>query len=455
MSDTGSPRPVALIVLAAGQGTRMNSDLPKPLHKLGGVPLIAHALAAGAALEPSRVVVVTGHGAEEVEAAVADLAPFATCVRQEVQQGTGHAVLQAAPALEGFEGDAIVLYADTPFVSADTLEAMRAARAAHDIVVLGFEAADPGRYGRLIREGDRLLRIVEAKDATPEELAVTTCNSGLMAADAATLLRLLGQVGNANAAGEYYLTDVPALAIAEGLSATAILCPEAETLGINSRAELAAAERAFQAAKRAEMVETGVAMAAPETVIFALDTFVGRDAEVEPYVVFGPGVTVESGARIRAFSHLEACHVGAGAIVGPYTRLRPGAEIGNRAHVGNFCEVKESLIGEGAKVNHLSYIGDAEIGEGTNIGAATVTCNYDGVMKHRTVVGRNAFIGSDTMLVAPVTVGDRAMTASGSVITQDVPAGALALGRAKQVNKLGLAEKLMDRLRAIKASRKG
>jgi bifunctional UDP-N-acetylglucosamine pyrophosphorylase/glucosamine-1-phosphate N-acetyltransferase len=332
---------------------------------------------------------------------------------------------------------------------------MRAARAAHDIVVLGFDAAVPGRYGRLILEGDRLLRIVEAKDASPAELAVTTCNSGLMAADAATLLRLLARVTNANAAGEYYLTDVPGLAVAEGLTATAILCPEAETLGINSRAELAAAERAFQAMRRAEMIDTGVAMPAPDTVHFALDTWVGRDAEVEPYVVFGPGVTVESGATIRAFSHLEGCHVSAGAVVGPYARLRPGAEIGNNARIGNFVEVKEALVGEGAKVNHLSYIGDAEIGEGTNVGAGTVTCNYDGVMKHRTVVGRHAFIGSDTMLVAPVTVGDRAMTASGSVITEDVPEGALALGRAKQVNKPGLAVRLMERLRAIKASRNG
>jgi bifunctional UDP-N-acetylglucosamine pyrophosphorylase/glucosamine-1-phosphate N-acetyltransferase len=455
MSDTSSRRPLALIVLAAGQGTRMNSDLPKPLHRLGGVPLIAHALSAGAALEPARIVVVTGHGADAVEAAIDDLMPFATCVRQDPQLGTGHAVLQAADTLAGFEGDVIVMYADTPFVSAETLAAMQAARTTHDIVVLGFEAADPGRYGRLILEGDSLKRIVEAKDANPEELALTTCNSGLLAADAATLMRLLVRVTNDNASGEYYLTDVPALAAAEGLGATAILCPEAETLGINSRAELASAEAAFQFAKRGEMRDTGVAMQAPETVIFALDTWVGRDAEIEPHVVFGPGVTVESGARIRAFSHLEGCHVSAGAIIGPYARLRPGAEIGNDARIGNFVEVKAAEIGEGAKVNHLSYIGDAQIGDRTNIGAGTVTCNYDGVMKHRTVIGRDAFIGSDTMLVAPVTVGDRAMTASGSVITEDVPEAALALGRAKQVNKPGLAVKLMDRLRALKAARKG
>ena len=455
MSDPQAPRPVALIVLAAGQGTRMNSDLPKPLHKLGGMPLIAHALFAGAALDPARIVVVTGHGAEAVEKAVADLMPFAACVRQEAQLGTGHAVLQAAPALDGFEGDAIVLYADTPFIRPETLAAMQDARARHDVVVLGFHAADPGRYGRLILNGDTLERIVEAKDATPGELAVDTCNSGLLAGDAQTLLRLLARVTNDNAAGEYYLTDLPALARAEGLSATAILCPEAETLGINSRAELAAAETAFQAMKRAEMLETGVAMQAPDTVIFALDTWVGRDAEIEAHVVFGPGVTVESGAQIRAFSHLEGCHVSAGAVIGPHARLRPGAEIGNDARIGNFVEVKEAQIGDGAKVNHLSYIGDATVGERANIGAGTVTCNYDGVMKHRTTIGRDAFVGSDTMLVAPVTLGDRAMTASGSVITEDVPDGALALGRAKQVNKPGLAVKLMERLRATKAARKG
>ncbi|GAA5071132.1 bifunctional UDP-N-acetylglucosamine diphosphorylase/glucosamine-1-phosphate N-acetyltransferase GlmU [Roseibacterium beibuensis] len=446
-------RPVALIVLAAGAGTRMNSDLPKPLHPIGGAPMIAHALATGRALEPSRIVVVTGHGAEAVEAALDEIAPEAVCVRQEVQLGTGHAVLQAAPALEGFEGDAVVLYADTPFVSEDTLRRMQAARAAHDIVVLGFRAADPGRYGRLMMEGERLVRIVEAKDATPEQLGIDLCNSGLLAADARLLMDLLGQVDTDNAAGEYYLTDLAEIAASRDLSATAVLCSEAETLGVNSRAELAAAEAQFQTMKRAEVLEDGVTMTAPETVILSADTWVGRDAVIEPYVVFGPGVTVESGATIRAFSHLEDAHVSAGAIVGPYARLRPGAEIGNNAHIGNFVEVKASLIGEGTKVNHLTYIGNAEIGDGTNVGAGTITCNYDGVFKHRTVVGKNAFIGSDTMLVAPVTVGDNAMTGSGSVITQDIPDGALALGRAKQVNKAGLAVRLMDRLRAIKAEK--
>ena len=447
-------RPVALIVLAAGAGTRMNSDLPKPLHELGGSPLVAHALAAGRALEPERVIVVTGHGADAVEAAVAEADPEAVCVRQEEQKGTGHAVLQAAPALKGFDGDAVVLYADTPFLTAETIERLRAARMDHDVVVLGFEAVDPGRYGRLVMEGDALMRIVEAKDATTEELALTTCNSGVMAADAAVLMGYLGRIAPQNAAGEYYLTDVVALARTAGQSAGVVLCPEDETLGVDSRAGLARAEARFQALCRSRAMEAGVTLTWPDSVVFSADTVIGRDAVIEPHVVFGPGVTVETGARIRAFSHLEGCHVSQGAVIGPYARLRPDAEIGNDARIGNFVEVKAASIGEGAKVNHLSYIGDAEIGAGTNVGAGTVTCNYDGVMKHRTVIGRDVFIGSDTMLIASVTVGDGAMTGSGSVITQDVPDGALALARARQVNKPGLALRLMERLRALKKERK-
>jgi len=453
MSDHVTQRPSALIILAAGAGKRMASDLPKPLHLIGGAPMLAHALAAGAALEPARIIVVTGHGADQVEAAVADIAPWAECVRQDEQLGTGHAVLQARAALADFDGDAFVLYADTPFISEATLHAMQAARASHDLVALGFHAADPGRYGRMLMEDDRLVRIVEAKDATPEQLAITLCNSGLVVGDAAVLMRLLDKVGNNNAAGEYYLTDLPQLAAADGLSVTAILCPEAETLGINSRVQLAMAEAQFQAAKRREMLDNGVTMPAPDTVHLAFDTHVGGDAVVEPYVVFGPGVTVESGAVIRAFSHLEGCHVSTGCVVGPYARLRPGAELANNARVGNFVEVKNTQIGEGAKVPHLSYVGDADIGAGANLGAGTITCNYDGVMKHRTIVGARAFIGSNTMLVAPVNVGEEALTASGSVITQDVPAGALAVARGKQVNKPGLARKLMERLRAIKAGK--
>jgi bifunctional UDP-N-acetylglucosamine pyrophosphorylase/glucosamine-1-phosphate N-acetyltransferase len=327
--------------------------------------------------------------------------------------------------------------------------------ARHAVVVLGFRAADPGRYGRLVVEGDELLRIVEAKDATPEERAVTLCNSGVLACDAALLLDLCGKVGNANAAGEYYLTAVPALARARGLSAGVVLCDEAETLGINTRAELAAAEAAFQARTRAAAMEDGVTLTAPETVFFALDTVVGRDAVIGPAVIFGPGVTVESGAEVKGFCHLEGCHISRGATVGPFARLRPGAELAEDVHVGNFVEIKNAVLDQGVKVGHLTYLGDATVGEHTNIGAGTVTCNYDGVMKHRTVIGRGAFIGSDTMLVAPVTVGDGAMTASGSVITMDVPPDALGVGRARQANKAGFVQRFMDRLRAVKAARKG
>ena len=443
----------ALIVLAAGMGTRMNSDLPKVLHEVAGAPLLIHALKSAADLEPARTIVVAGHGAALVEAAARDWDPGIEVVLQAEQKGTAHAVGMARDALADFSGDVIVLYGDTPFIRPGTLAAMLAARARHDVVVLGFRAADPGRYGRLVMAGETLERIVEFKDATEAERAITLCNSGVMAADCATLFSLLAEVGNANASGEYYLTDVPGLARARGLSATAVACDEAETLGINSRAELAGAEAAFQARARAEALENGVTLTAPETVFFAHDTVIGRDSVIEPNVVFGPGATVESGARIRAFSHLEGCHVSRGAVVGPFARLRPGAELAEEVHVGNFVEVKNAILHEGVKANHLSYIGDAEIGEKTNIGAGTITCNYDGVMKHRTSIGKRVFVGSNTMLVAPVTLGDDAMTASGSVITRDVPAEALALARADQVTKPGMARKLFEILKAKKAKR--
>ncbi|EKE44321.1 Glucosamine-1-phosphate N-acetyltransferase [Oceaniovalibus guishaninsula JLT2003] len=441
-----------LVVLAAGQGSRMNSDLPKVLHPLGGVPLFVHALAAGAALDPDRRILVVGHGAGAVRRAAARHDDGLIVVEQAERLGTGHAVRQALGALEGAEGDVFVLYGDTPFIRPHTLQAMRDRRAAGAaLVVLGFEAADPGRYGRLIADGDRLERIVEWKDATEAERAVTLCNSGVICADASQLPGLLAAVTNDNAAGEYYLTDIVGIARSRGLDAALVTCPEAETLGINTRAELAAAEAAFQARARAAAIAEGATLLAPETVFFAQDTHLGRDCTVEQFVVFGPGVTVETGAHVRAFSHLEGCHVGQGAVVGPYARLRPGAEIGNDARIGNFVEVKAAEIGEGAKVNHLSYIGDAAVGARANIGAGTVTCNYDGVFKHRTEIGADAFIGSDTMLVAPVNVGCGAMTASGSVITEDVAPGALALGRARQVNKDGFARRLMDSLRDAKA----
>lgn len=444
---------VSLIVLAAGQGTRMNSDLPKVLHHVGAAPLLHHALAAGRALDAARSVIVAGHGAEAVSAAAHAFDDSVEIVVQAEQLGTAHAVAQAAPLLAGTRGEAMVLYGDTPFIRAETLQAMLDARARHAVVVLGFHAADPGRYGRLITEGEALLRITEYKDATDEERAITLCNSGVVCADTQVLFDLVSAVGNTNAAGEYYLTDIVEIARTRGLGAGVVICDQAETLGINTRAELAEAEAVFQARARAEALENGVTLTAPDTVFFALDTFIGRDAIIAPNVVFGPGVTVESGAEIRAFCHLEGCHISRGATVGPFARLRPGAELAEDVHVGNFVEIKNSILDEGVKVGHLTYLGDAHIGEFSNIGAGTITCNYDGVNKHRTEIGARVFIGSDTMLVAPVTVGAGAMTASGSVITNDVPPDALALGRTRQVNKPGFATKLFKAYQAAKAAR--
>ena len=447
--------PTHLILLAAGEGSRMHSDTPKVLHKIGHAPLFQHALMSAASLDGRRVIVV-GHGGNAVASAAQSADPDILIAEQAEQLGTAHAVAQAANALDGAGGDALVLYGDTPFIRPETLTRMQDLRASGaDIVFLGFEAADPGRYGRMVTEGDTLLRIVEFKDASEEERALTLCNSGVVLAGTETLLRLASAVGNENAAGEYYLTDIPALGATEGLITKVATCDEAETLGINTRADLAAAEAVFQGMARAAALESGVTLVAPETVHFAADTVVGRDAVVEPYVVFGPGVTVESDAQIRAFSHLEGAHVGARATVGPYARLRPGTELSNDTRVGNFVEIKNAEIGDGSKVNHLSYIGDAAVGARTNIGAGTVTCNYDGVFKHRTEIGDDVFIGSNTMLVAPVSVGDAAMTATGGTITMDVPPGDLAVARSRQVNKPGFARKLFSRLRAAKAAQKG
>ena len=443
----------AVVILAAGQGTRMNSDLPKVLHPVAGTALLHHAMGSASPLKPERTVIVAGHGADQVRACAQDHTPEAKIVLQEEQLGTAHAVLQARPELQDFDGDLLVLYGDTPFISPQTITKMQAARKDADLVVLGFNAADPGRYGRLITAGDTLERIVEFKDANAQERAIKLCNSGVMLAKARSMFALLDQVNNDNAAGEYYLTDCVALAQQSGQSAQVVICDEAETLGVNSRIDLAAAEAAFQDRARNDLLENGVTMAAPESVYLSYDTVIGRDATIEQNVVFGPCVTIESGALIRAFSHLEGCHVAKGAVVGPYARLRPGTELAEAAKVGNFVEIKNAEVGEGAKINHLSYVGDAEVGARANLGAGTITCNYDGVMKHYTEIGAGAFIGSNTMLVAPVRIGAQAMTGSGSVITEDVAEGDLALARAKQVNKTGLAIKLFDLFRKRKAKR--
>ncbi|MGF1462639.1 MAG: bifunctional UDP-N-acetylglucosamine diphosphorylase/glucosamine-1-phosphate N-acetyltransferase GlmU [Maricaulaceae bacterium] len=427
-------RACAVIILAAGHGTRMKSRWPKVLHAVGGRPMLGWSVALARDLDAERVIVVGG--AHSPDVAVTAQALGAQTVVQDPPQGTGHAVQCAVPALEGFQGDILVVCADTPLLSASTA---RTALALLDedtaLGVLGFTPEVPGAYGRLVLAEDGVLQgIVEAKDATPDELAISLCNSGVIAARADQLRPLLSQIGKDNAKGEYYLTDVVALNRRAGGRGRVALASADEVLGVNSRGDLAAAEAAFQARARAAALEAGVTLIAPETTFFAYDTVLSPDVVVEPHVVFGPGVRVEAGAQIRAFSHLEGCQVAAGASVGPYARLRPGAEIGEDAKVGNFVEIKKARLGTGAKASHLSYIGDATVGSGANIGAGTITCNYDGFQKHRTEIGANAFVGSNTSLVAPVQIGAGAYVGSGSVVTKTVEADELAVARARQRN---------------------
>ncbi len=418
------------VILAAGLGTRMKSRLPKAVHPIAGRPMLRHLIVAAEAVF-DRVVVVVGPDMPGLEALAA---PHEVVVQAE-RRGTGHAAAQAAAAFG--DGVAAIFYADNPLLTPATMAALldRLEQGDAGLVLLASTPPDPLKYGRVVRAGGHVTRIVEFADATPAEREITLCNAGAFAAPADDLRRWLAALRPDNAAGEYYLTDIVVAARAEGVAVAALEAPYQECLGINSRAELAAAEAVAQARLRAAALEAGVAMVAPETVFFAADTELAADVLVGPYVVFGPGVRVGPGAEIRAFSHLEDCLVEAGAVIGPYARLRPGAEIGAGAHVGNFVEIKAARLGAGAKANHLAYIGDAEVGAGSNIGAGTITCNYDGKAKHRTVIGANAFIGSNTALVAPVRVGDGALVAAGSVITQDVPAGDLAIGRGRQVNK--------------------
>jgi bifunctional UDP-N-acetylglucosamine pyrophosphorylase/glucosamine-1-phosphate N-acetyltransferase len=441
----------AAVILAAGQGTRMRSPTPKVLHKVGGRAMLDRAIDAAEALGCQRIVVVAGAHSPQVAAhARARLGDGAVAI-QDPPLGTGHAVLAAKAALADFDGDVVVTYADTPLLDAAAVEPLFAARATSDLAVLGFDAADPAAYGRLVTEADGALkRIVEAKDASPEDLKITACNSGVLAADRAFLFELLDKVGNNNAKGEYYLTDVVGLANEAGRTVSAVFTDEASVMGVNSQAELAEAETTFQKAARRRLMEAGVSMPAPDTVMLSYDTEIGAGAVVEPFVVFAPGVKVGA-ATIRAFSHLEKASVADGAIIGPYARLRPGAVIGEQAHIGNFVEVKAVTVGVGAKANHLAYLGDGSIGAGANIGAGTIFCNYDGFDKHKTVVGEGAFIGSNSSLVAPVTVADGAYVGSGSVITRNVEADALAVTRAQQVEKPGWAA----RFRAMKKERKG
>jgi bifunctional UDP-N-acetylglucosamine pyrophosphorylase/glucosamine-1-phosphate N-acetyltransferase len=434
-------RPRASIILAAGKGERMKSPTPKVLHQVGGRALIDHAIDTAQSLGCDPIVVVVGAHAEAVRAHVtARLGKDAVAI-QDPPLGTGHAVLAARPALARFSGEVIVTFADVPLLTAASAQSLfDLIEAGADIAVLAFEAAVPGAYGRLVLGGEGvLLRGVEAKDASAEELAITTCHSGVMVASAPLLFELLGEVTNDNAQGEYYLPDVLGLATEQARPVRVAFAGEAEVAGVNSQAQLAAVEVAFQGRRRAEMMAAGVTMIAPDTVRLAFDTQIAAGAVIEPHVVFAPGVRVETGAVIRSFSHLEGAVVREGALVGPYARLRPGADIGEGAHIGNFVEVKKVRVGKGAKANHLAYLGDGSVGAGANIGAGVIFCNYDGFDKFETHVGEGAFIGSNTALVAPVKVGDGAYTASGSVITRDIGGDALALGRAPQVEKPGWA----------------
>ena len=441
-------RRFAVIILAAGQGTRMRSDTHKVLHPIASRPLLLHLLDRVDALGADKRVVVVGKGREQVEEAIrgrdVDIAV------QAEQKGTGHAVQQAAAALEGYSGPVVILYGDTPFVETRTLRRMLDrldGEGGPGIVVLASSPQDPLKYGRIILgQGDHIAKMVEYKDATEEERAVRLCNSGMMAVRSKDLFRWLDKVGNDNAAGEYYLPDIVNIAAAEGHDAVVIEGDSYEAAGVNSRAELAHLELEWQRRRREQALDEGATLIDPESVWFAYDTKLGRDVTVEPHVVFGPGVEVADGATIHAFSHIEGATIGARASIGPFARLRPGTRLGDKARVGNFVELKKADVGEGAKVNHLSYVGDASVGAKANIGAGTITCNYDGFGKYRTTIGTGAFIGSNTALVAPVSVGDGAIVGAGSVITRDVEADSLAIERSEQRGIAGWARRFRDRM---------
>jgi len=445
---------LAIIVLAAGKGTRMKSGLHKVLHPIAGRPMLLHLLDGFAELEPRKTVVVVGDKREQIEAALAG-SDVATAL-QEPQFGTGHAALQARSALEGFSGNILVCFADCPMVRAGTVRRLIAALdEGATVAVLGFRPADSLAYGRIIADADGTVRkMVEHKDASEEERACNLCNSGLIVAHSNDMWPLLDALTNENAQGEYYLPDVATGAIARGDRVTVVETDAAEVAGINSRGELAAAEAYWQELKREEAMAGGVTLRAPETVFFSWDTELAPDVTVEPNVVFGPGVKAASGAHIKAFCHIEGAIIGEGAQVGPFARLRPGAVLEKDSFIGNFVEMKKATLGEGAKASHLTYLGDAEVGAGANIGAGTITCNYDGYFKYKTIIGENAFIGSNSALIAPVTIGRDAIVAAGSAVSSDVDDGDLRMVRGEQIVKPGWADRFHDAMKKRKAAAK-
>jgi bifunctional UDP-N-acetylglucosamine pyrophosphorylase/glucosamine-1-phosphate N-acetyltransferase len=450
-------RPRAAIILAAGQGTRMKSATPKVLHKVGGLAMVDWAIALAAGLRCDRTIIVVGAHSPAVRQHVEGVLGAGGLAVQDPPLGTAHAVRAGEDQLQGFEGDVAVFFADTPLIQQATVERMFTAKAAGAaIVVLGFEAKNPFGYGRLVRGDDgALARIVEEKEANDAERALTLCNSGVMVADKAVLFSLLTMVKNDNAKGEFYLTDIVGLARSAGLGAQIVVGDEEEVLGVNSRVDLAAAETAFQDRRRKAMMESGVTMIDPASVYFSHDTRIENDVVIEPGVFFGPGVRVAAGATVKAWSHLEGAYVGQEASVGPFARLRPGAHLGARVKIGNFVEVKNATFGDGAQASHLTYVGDAEIGARANLGCGTITCNYDGFDKYKTIIGEDAFIGSDTALVAPVRVGARAYTGSGSVITKDVADDALAVARGRQTSYENWAKTFREKKLAERAARGG
>ena len=437
--SSGANRSCLAVVLAAGEGTRMRSSLPKVLHKIGGRTMLGHVLATLSDAGAGEIAVVVGPGRDDVAREALAIVPAAGIAVQTERLGTAHAVLAAKAYLAQGMDDVLVVFADTPLVTAGSLSALRDALATGaGVAVLGFEAANPHGYGRLLRDAaGSLAGIVEEKDATSEQRAVTLCNAGLMALAGKDALALLEAVSNANAKKEFYLTDVVAIARQRGLATAICIAPEQEVMGVNDRIQLAQAEGLLQNRLRAACMSAGVTLQSPETTFLSADTKIAQDVTIEPHVVIGPGVTIESGALIHAFSHLEGAHVGPNVSIGPYARLRPGAKLEQGAKIGNFVEIKASIIGAGAKVNHLSYVGDASVGPRANIGAGVVTCNYDGFSKFKTQIGADAFVGTNSSLVAPITIGDNAYVGSGSVITNNVEPGALAVGRARQITKAG------------------